>query len=104
LNVSDISNIQGTDPVASMVCFVNGKPQRSEYRRFRIRSKQTPMILRHDAEAVAAATADSSGKQAHAGVLILIDGCKAHLNAALEALQWAGITDQPVIALGQTAG
>jgi len=38
----DISNIQGTDPVASMVCFVDGVAKKSDYRRFKIRSKQTP--------------------------------------------------------------
>ena len=34
----DISHTQGTDPVASLVVFVNGKPQRSEYRMFHIKS------------------------------------------------------------------
>lgn len=34
----DISNIQGTDPVGSMVVFIDGKPKNSEYRRFKIRT------------------------------------------------------------------
>ncbi|MCB0294938.1 MAG: UvrB/UvrC motif-containing protein, partial [Calditrichaeota bacterium] len=38
----DISNIQGKDAVASMVCFVDGRPKKSEYRIFKIRSKDTP--------------------------------------------------------------
>ncbi|MBP47532.1 MAG: excinuclease ABC subunit C [Myxococcales bacterium] len=38
----DVSNIQGTDPVASMVVFVDGAPLKSAYRSFRIRSKDTP--------------------------------------------------------------
>src|SRR5206468_195344 len=38
----DISNIQGTDPVASMVVFVDGRPKKSEYRKFKIRSVQGP--------------------------------------------------------------
>ena len=38
----DISNIQGSDPVASMVSFYNGKPKKSEYRKYKIRIKDTP--------------------------------------------------------------
>jgi excinuclease ABC subunit C len=38
----DISNIQGKDAVASMVCFVDGRPKKSDYRIFKIRSKSTP--------------------------------------------------------------
>ncbi|MEK9136717.1 MAG: excinuclease ABC subunit C, partial [Bacteroidota bacterium] len=38
----DISNIQGTDQVASMVVFVDGKPKKSEYRKFKIRSVEGP--------------------------------------------------------------
>jgi excinuclease ABC subunit C len=38
----DMSNIQGTSAVGSMVVFVNGKPEPREYRRFRIRSGETP--------------------------------------------------------------
>ena len=38
----DISNIQGQDAVASLICFENGKPKKSEYRHFIIRTKQSP--------------------------------------------------------------
>ncbi len=38
----DISNIQGSDSVASMVVFVDGKPKKSEYRKYRIRTVQRP--------------------------------------------------------------
>lgn len=38
----DMSNTQGTNPVGSMVVFVDGKPAKGEYRKFKIRSKDTP--------------------------------------------------------------
>jgi excinuclease ABC subunit C len=38
----DMSNTQGTNPVGSMVVFVDGKPAKSEYRKFKIRTKDTP--------------------------------------------------------------
>src|SRR3989344_1279474 len=38
----DISNIQGTNPVGSMVVFTNGKPDKSQYRKFKINVKDTP--------------------------------------------------------------
>jgi excinuclease ABC subunit C len=46
----DISNVQGTSAVGSMVVFINGAPQPREYRRFRIRSGETPDDLRMMAE------------------------------------------------------
>lgn len=38
----DISNTQGTDSVASMVVFVDGKPDKREYRRFKIKTVEGP--------------------------------------------------------------
>jgi excinuclease ABC subunit C len=46
----DMSNIQGTSAVGSMVVFVNGRPEPREYRRFRIRSGDTPDDFRMMAE------------------------------------------------------
>jgi excinuclease ABC subunit C len=46
----DMSNIQGTSAVGSMIVFVDGKPEPREYRRFRIRSAQTPDDFRMMAE------------------------------------------------------
>ena len=46
----DMSNIQGTSAVGSMVVFVNGRPEPKEYRRFRIRSGDTPDDFRMMAE------------------------------------------------------
>ena len=46
----DMSNIQGTSAVGSMVVFINGRPEPREYRRFRIRSGETPDDFRMMAE------------------------------------------------------
>ena len=46
----DMSNIQGTSAVGSMVVFIDGKPEPREYRRFRIRSGETPDDFRMMAE------------------------------------------------------
>ena len=46
----DMSNIQGTSAVGSMVVFVDGRPEPKEYRRFRIRSGDTPDDFRMMAE------------------------------------------------------
>ena len=45
-----MSNIQGTSAVGSMVVFINGRPEPREYRRFRIRSGETPDDFRMMAE------------------------------------------------------
>jgi excinuclease ABC subunit C len=97
----DISNIQGTDPVASMVCFVNGKSHRSDYRHFRIRSKSTPDDFAMMREAVSRRYSRLQKEEQAFPDLILIDGGKGQLNAALDALHSLGIVNQPVIALAK---
>jgi len=97
----DISNIQGTDPVASMVCFVNGKPQRSEYRRFRIRSKSSPDDFAMMREVVGRRYKRQLEEKGVLPDLILIDGGKGQLNAALAALQELGLDGLPVAALAK---
>ena len=48
----DISNIQGTDSVASMVVFEGGKPKNSDYRRFRIKGVRGPNDIASMAEVI----------------------------------------------------
>jgi excinuclease ABC subunit C len=102
----DMSNTQGTNPVGSMVVFVDGKPAKSEYRKFKIRSKDTPddfammretlsrRLARVDSEQV---TVDSKEPNSNLKPvtsnltkwprpdLIVIDGGKGQLSAAIEA-------------------
>ena len=97
----DISNIQGTDPVASMVCFVNGKAHRSDYRHFRIRSKSTPDDFAMMREAVSRRYSRLQKENQPFPDLVLIDGGKGQLSAALEALQSLGVSSQPIVALAK---
>ncbi len=97
----DISNIQGTDPVASMVCFVNGKAHRSDYRHFRIRSKETPDDYTMMREAVYRRYSRLQRENQPMPDLILIDGGKGQLSAALESLHKLELTSQPIVALAK---
>ncbi|MGH1362297.1 MAG: excinuclease ABC subunit UvrC [Calditrichia bacterium] len=97
----DISNIQGTDAVASMVCFMNGLPRKSEYRIFKIRSKDTPDDFAMMHEAVWRRYRRRLDENQPLPDLILIDGGKGQLNSAVQALQELGIENQPIVGLAK---
>ncbi|HEX6140383.1 MAG TPA: helix-hairpin-helix domain-containing protein, partial [Candidatus Limnocylindria bacterium] len=67
----DMSNIQGTSAVGSMVVFVNGRPEPREYRRFRIRSGETPDDFRMMAEVLRRRFSRVSRLRAETGALSL---------------------------------
>jgi excinuclease ABC subunit C len=67
----DMSNIQGTAAVGSMVVFVDGRPQPREYRRFRIRSGETPDDFRMMAEVLRRRFSRVSRLRAETGALSL---------------------------------
>jgi excinuclease ABC subunit C len=145
----DMSNIQGTAAVGSMVVFIDGKPEPREYRRFRIRSGDTPDDFRMMAEvlrrrfsrvaklrsetgalSLAAVGADeapegdgepdepidiepgsgpieTNGRSARRETgwavpdLVIVDGGKGQLSAAMGALDGLGITDLPLAGLAK---
>ena len=97
----DISNIQGTNPVASMVCFMNGKAAKSEYRRFKIRIKETPDDFAMMHEVVYRRYSRILKENKSMPDLILIDGGKGQLSAATNALEKLNIKDQQIIALAK---
>lgn len=97
----DISNIQGTSPVASMVCFINGKPAKSEYRRFNIRSKSTPDDFAMMNEAVYRRYSRVLKEALPLPDLILIDGGKGQLSAATSALKKLELEHLPIVALAK---
>jgi excinuclease ABC subunit C len=97
----DISNIQGSDPVASMVCFVDGVARKSDYRKFKIRGKQTPDDFAMMQEAVTRRYSGSLSEKMPLPDLILIDGGKGQLGAAMQALRETKRDDIPVIALAK---
>ncbi len=97
----DISNIQGSDPVASMVRFENGKPKKSAYRKFKIHSKQTPDDFAMMREVVERRYGRLLREKKRLPDLIVVDGGKGQLSSALQVLQKLGIEDQPVIGLAK---
>lgn len=83
----DNSNIQGTDPVASMVTFVDGQPRKSEYKRFKIKTVTGADDFASMKEIVNRRYSNVKKEKLQPPDLILIDGGKGQLNAALEALR-----------------
>ncbi len=83
----DNSNIQGTNPVASMVCFKNGKPSKSDYRKFNIKTVTGPDDFASMTEVVGRRYAHLKKEELSYPNLVVIDGGKGQLNAACEALK-----------------
>lgn len=84
----DISNIQGTDPVAAMTVAIDGVPTPKEYRHFKITVKDTPddfMMMRE-----ALTRRYSKIENENMPELILIDGGKGQLGVAVEVLENLG--------------
>jgi excinuclease ABC subunit C len=98
----DISNIQGSDIVASMVCFEEGLPKKSEYRKFRVRGLgATPDDFAAMREVVGRRYRRRLEEGKELPDLILIDGGPGQLSAAAEALAELGIGHQPVASIAK---
>jgi len=82
----DNSNIQGHDPVASMVCFKNGRPAKKDYRKYNIRSVTGPDDFASMHEIVFRRYKRVLEEKSHKPDLVVIDGGKGQLNAAIKAL------------------
>jgi len=82
----DNSNIQGHDPVASIVCFKNGRPSKKDYRKFNIKSVTGPDDFASMHEIVFRRYKRILEENSHIPDLIVIDGGKGQLNAAIKAL------------------
>jgi excinuclease ABC subunit C len=80
----DVSNIQGKEATGSMVTFINGKPNKSFYRKFKIRMEQSPNDTAMLKEIL---QRRMSHKEWPLADLILIDGGKGQLNAAGEIIK-----------------
>ena len=91
----DISNISGFESVGSMVVYEKGKPKRSDYRKFRIKSVQGPNDYASMEEVLTRRfTHESSGEFdsfAKAPDLLLMDGGKGQVNIALGVLEKLGL-------------
>ena len=90
----DISNISGTDIVASMVVFQDGKPRKSDYKRFKLEGLQNQDDYASMHQVVKRRFAhykDADKGFAEAPDLLLIDGGTAHACKAVEALRELGL-------------
>lgn len=83
----DNSNLQGTDPVASMVCFVDAKPRKSEYKRFNIKTVEGPDDFASMKEVLTRRYSRVQKEGRHIPDLIIVDGGKGQLSSAVEALK-----------------
>jgi len=118
----DMSNIQGTSAVGSMVVFTDGAPDPRQYRRFRIRSGETPDDFRMMAEVLGrrfaraarvrretdalepsavGADDDTSAAEWALPDLVIVDGGKGQLSAATRVLRELGLTDLRVVGLAK---
>jgi excinuclease ABC subunit C len=83
----DNSNIQGTNPVASMVCFKEGKASKKDYRHFKIKTVVGPNDFASMYEIVTRRYSRLLSENADLPQLIIIDGGKGQLSSACEALK-----------------
>ncbi len=107
----DISTIQGSDTVGSMVVFVDGKPATDQYRRFRIRTVEGTddfashrEVLRRRfrrAALEAEERAEDAGLRWRMPDLVLIDGGKGQVSAAKEVLDELGLHDLPLAGIAK---
>ena len=97
----DISNIQGRDPVASVVCFVDGRPSKKNYRHYKITGIEGPNDFAMMHQVVTRRFRRLKEEGQPFPDLLLIDGGKGQLSSAVSALRSLGIEDQPVIGLAK---
>ncbi|MBL6866724.1 MAG: excinuclease ABC subunit UvrC [Flavobacteriales bacterium] len=87
----DNSNIQGTNPASACVVFKNGKPAKSDYRKFNIRTVDGPDDFASMTEVVHRRYSRLLKENEPLPQLIVIDGGKGQLSHALEALESIGL-------------
>lgn len=96
----DNSNLQGTNPVAAMSVFLDGRPARAEYRRYRVKT-----VVGADDYATMREIIDRRFRRAiEEGVradLLVVDGGKGQLGVAVAVLQDLGLHDQAVVGIAK---
>lgn len=97
----DISNFQGRQAVGSLIVFEQGLPRKDQYRRFRIRSGDTPDDFRMMREVLSRRFAhDPEDRRSFDGLpeLLIVDGGKGQLGVAIQVLQELGLQDRVALA------
>jgi excinuclease ABC subunit C len=93
----DNSNIQGEYAVAAMVCFKNAKPDKSEYRHFNIRTVEGPNDFASMEEIIYRRYHRLLEENKPLPQLIVVDGGKGQLSAALKSLEALGLTGKMTV-------
>ncbi len=105
----DISTIQGTNTVGSMVVFEDGRPRTGEYRRFRVRTVEGPNDFASHQEVLrrrfghVLRVEEGAAEEARWRLpdLVIIDGGKGQVSAAREVLDALGLHDLPLAGLAK---
>jgi excinuclease ABC subunit C len=97
----DISNISTTHKVASMVCFRDGRPDNSNYRRYRIKTVEGQDDFASMAEVVRRRYSRVLSEGIRKPSLIVVDGGKGQLSSACRELNTLGLGDLPIIGLAK---
>ncbi len=97
----DISNLQGTDSVASMVVFEDGKPKKSQYRKFIIKTVAGPDDFSSMREVIERRYSRLLEENQPLPDLIMVDGGKGQLSSAVEVMDNLGFKDYNIIGLAK---
>jgi excinuclease ABC subunit C len=97
----DISHIQGTDKVASMVVWESGKMLKSDYRKFIIKTVEGNDDFASMREVIRRRYSRLQEEKAKFPDLVIVDGGLGQLHAAAAALEELGITDQPLASIAK---
>lgn len=97
----DISNLQGTDSVASMVVFEDGKPKKSLYRKFIIKTVEGPDDFSSMREVIERRYSRLKEENHPLPDLIMVDGGKGQLSSAVEILDSLGFNNYNIIGLAK---
>jgi excinuclease ABC subunit C len=98
----DNSNIQGTDPVSSLVVFKDGKPSKKDYRHFKVRTVEGPDDFKTMEEVVTRRFTRLIEEKAPLPDLLIVDGGKGQLSHASAALEALGLIEKvPIVGIAK---
>jgi excinuclease ABC subunit C len=97
----DNSHLQGTEYVSSMVVFVDGKPKKSDYRKYKIRTVEGNDDFAAMREVVRRRYSRALAEKTELPDLIIIDGGKGQLSSAYEVMSELDLTSIPMIGLAK---
>jgi excinuclease ABC subunit C len=103
IDAFDNSNIQGTHPVSAMVVFLDGKPQRSEYRKYSVKTVSGANDVETMREVIRRRYERALKERLMLPELIVVDGGKAQISAAIDVLEHELGLNIPVCGLAKDA-